>query len=98
MFLSCQYRKNSVVLLQFLYCFYVQIDLFSFYILFSQYRSCDDTLENCFFQTLSYSCTYQRIIIYEKKKEQIPLSPLLGKQNIQTKEVYCINKKQSAIR
>ena len=84
MFLSCQYGKNSVVWHQFLYCFYMQIDLFSLYILFSQYRSCDDTLENYFFQTSSYSCAYQRII-YEKKKEQIPLSPLLGKQNIQTK-------------
>ena len=28
----------------------VSIDLFSLYVLFSQYRSCDNTLENCFFQ------------------------------------------------
>ena len=27
-------------------------------------------------------------IIYEKAKGQIPLGPLLGKQNIQAKEVY----------
>ena len=34
-----------------------------------------------------YSRTYVRII-YEKTKGQIPLGPLLGKQNIQAKEVY----------
>ena len=27
-------------------------------------------------------------IIYEKTKDQVPLGPLLGKQNIQAKEVY----------
>ena len=75
----------------------MQIDLFSLYILFSQYRSCDDTLEKCFFQTLSYSYAYQ-CTIYEKTKEQIPLSPLLEKQNIQAKEVYWINRKQSAVK
>ena len=31
------------------------IDLFSLYVLFSHDRSCDNTLENCFFQILSYS-------------------------------------------
>ena len=31
------------------------IDLFSLYILFSQYKSCDNTLENCFFQISFYS-------------------------------------------
>ena len=30
------------------------IDLFSLYILFSQYKSCDNTLENCFFQISFY--------------------------------------------
>ena len=27
-------------------------------------------------------------IIYEKRKRQVPLGPLLGKQNIQAKEVF----------
>ena len=35
--------------------------------LFSQYRSCDNTLENCSFQISSYTRTYVRII-YEKAK------------------------------
>ena len=57
------------------------------YVLFSQYRSCDNTLENCFFQISFYSLAYVRII-YEKTKVQVPLGPLLGKENIQAKEVY----------
>ena len=50
-------------------------DLFSFYILFSQYRSCDNTLENCFFHISSNSPAYVHRI-YEKTK---------GQQNIQAK-------------
>jgi len=49
--------------------------------------SCDTTLENCFFQILSYSRAYLRII-YEKTKGQVPLGPLLRKQKITAKEVY----------
>ena len=56
-------------------------------VLFSQCRSCDNTLENCFFQIASYSRAYIDII-YEKKKSQVPLGPLLEKQNIKAKEVY----------
>ena len=41
-------------------------DLFSLYVLFSQYRSCDITLENCFFQISSHLRAYLRII-YEKQ-------------------------------
>ena len=37
------------------------IDLFSLYILFSQYRSCDNTLEDCFFQISSYLRAYVSI-------------------------------------
>ena len=44
-----------------------QIDLFSLYVLFSQYRWCDNTLEYCFFQISSHSRAYLRII-YEKTK------------------------------
>ena len=61
--------------------------LVSLYVLSSQYRSCDDTLENFFFQSSYYSRPYVRMI-YEKTKGQVPLRPLLGKQNIQAKEVY----------
>ena len=57
-------------------------DLLSLYVLFSQYMSCDNTLENCFFQILSNSRAYLRII-YEKTKGQVLLEPLLGKQKIQ---------------
>ena len=57
------------------------IDLFSLHFLFTQCRSCDDTLENRFFQILSYSHAYV-CIIYEKIKGQIALIPSLGKQNI----------------
>ena len=51
-------------------------------------------LGNSFFQISSYSCAYLRII-YEKTMGQVPLGPLLGKQNIQAKEVY--SKKQIEI-
>ena len=63
------------------------IDLFSLYVLFSQYRSFDETLENCSFQILSYSRAYL-CVMYEKTKGKVPLRPLLGKQNIQAKEAY----------
>ena len=57
------------------------------YVLFSQYRSCDNTLGNCFFQITPYSRAYLRII-YEETKGQVPLGPLMRKQNLQAKEVY----------
>ena len=57
-------------------------------ILFSQNRSFDNILENCFFQISSYSRAYVSWMIYKKTKGQIPLGPLLRKQNIQAKEVY----------
>ena len=63
------------------------IDLFSLYVLFSQCRSFDDPLENRFFQILCYSRAYLRVM-YEKTKGKAPLGPLLGKQNIQAKQVY----------
>ena len=56
-----------------------EIDLFSLYVLFSQYRSCDNTLKNCVFQISSCSRAYVRII-YEKTKGQVPLGPPLGKK------------------
>ena len=57
------------------------------FVLFSQGRSCDNTLENCFFQVSSYFRAYIGII-YEKGNSRVPLGPLLGKQNIKAKEVY----------
>ena len=65
-----------------------EIDIFSWYVLFFQYRSYDNTLEDCFFLISSYSCAYIWIN-YEKTMDQVPVGPLLGKQNIQAKEVYC---------
>ena len=47
------------------------IDLFSLYVLFSQYRSCVNTLENYFFQVLFYSLAYV-CIIYEKIRVKFP--------------------------
>ena len=65
------------------------IDLFSLFILFSQCRSCDNTPENCFFQQiLSYSRVYVRRIYQKIKGQAGPLRPLLGKQNVQAKDVY----------
>ena len=62
------------------------IDLFGLCILFSQYRSCDNSLENCFFQFSSYSRAYLRVI-YEKTKIQVRLGPLSGNKT-QAKKVY----------
>ena len=63
------------------------------YILFSQCRSCDVTLESCFFEISSYSrgvCTHN----FMKRQKANPFGnitwPTLGKQNVQAKEVYCL--------
>ena len=45
---------------------------------------CDNVLENCFLKIFSYSRAYLGII-YEKTKGQVPLGPLLEKQNKQAK-------------
>ena len=66
------------------------IDLFSLYVLFSQYMSCDNTLENCFFQILSNSRAYLRVI-YEKTMGQVRLGPLLEKPVCgKTKHTRCV--------
>ena len=57
------------------------MNLFTLYVLFSQYRSCDNTLEKCFFQISSYSRAYLRII-HEKTKGQVLLGPLLGVKKV----------------
>ena len=63
-------------------------DLFSLNVLFPQYRSRANTLGNRFIQISSYSHTCLRIIS-GKTMDQVPLGPILGKQNIQAKESYC---------
>ena len=67
------------------------IPLFRLHVLFSQYRSCDNTLGNRFFQISFYSRAYLRII-YEKTMGQVPLGPFLGKQNIQLKRFIALIK------
>ena len=58
------------------------------YVLSYQHRSCDNTPENCFFQMSSYSRADVRIMFLRNDiKGQVPLGTLLGKQNIQAKEV-----------
>ena len=64
------------------------IDLTNLYVLFSQYKSRDNTLRSSFFQISSYLREHLRIPC-EKTAGQVPLGPLLGKQNIQAKQVYC---------
>ena len=67
-------------------------DLFILYVLFLQYRSCDNTLEDCLFQISSYSHSYARIT-YEKTKVEVPLGPLLRKQNKKKRSInLCILK------
>ena len=56
-----------------------QRDLFSLYVLFSQNMSCDNTLENCFFQISFYSRAYACIHNLWKDKGQVPLGSLLWK-------------------
>ena len=51
------------------------------------HKSCNNTPGNCFFQISFKFRAYLRII-FEKTKSQVPLGPLLGKQNIPAKEVY----------
>ena len=62
---------------------YAAIDLLSLYVLFSEYRSCDNTLEK-FLSISFYSWAYVRII-YEKTKGQVPLGPLLGNKTYKLK-------------
>ena len=54
---------------------YLPIDLFSLYVLFSQNRSCDNTLENCFFQIPSYSRAYVQICTHNSRKNKKSSSP-----------------------
>ena len=50
----------------------------SLYVLFSQYRSCDNTLENCFFQMWCYSRAFVHII-YKKDKGPSSSGTSIGK-------------------
>ena len=65
---------------------YAAIDLLSLYVLFSEYRSCDNTLE----KFLSNFVLFMGIWTYNlwKDKGSSSLGTSTGKQNIQAKEVY----------
>ena len=65
---------------------YAAIDLLSLYVLFSEYRSCDNTLE----KFLSNFVLFMGICMYNlwKDKGSSSLGTSTGKQNIQAKEVY----------
>ena len=73
---------------------YYETDLFSLYVLFSHFRQCDDTPENCSFQmspyTLASTCISMHKLFMKRQKpnslENITWSEL-GKQNIQAKKV-----------
>ena len=65
------------------WCLTSLIDLFSLYVLFSQYRSCEYSRELFLSNFVLSTCICTR----EMTKCQVPLGPLLGKQNIQAKEV-----------
>ena len=57
----------------------VGIDLFSLYVLFSQYRSRDNTLGEPFLSNfVLFTCITLRII-YEKTMGRVPLGPAIGK-------------------
>ena len=68
------------------WCLTSLIDLFSLYVLFPQYRSCDNSLENCFFQISSCSRAYVQSVKFPwdlwveyktyKLKRSIPRNPV----------------------
>ena len=92
------YRWNSTdlgLIDMFLINLNTEIDLFRLYILFSQYRSCDNTQEIwSFVLFIKKSIFMLAFILYnEQDKGSNPLSiitwSVLGKQNVQEKKVYC---------
>ena len=70
--------KTQPLTLKLFVTIYNAIDLFSLYVLFSQYRSRDNTLGNRFFQISSYSRAYLRIV-YEKTMGQGSPGTFIGK-------------------
>ena len=75
------------------------IDLFRLYILFSQYRSCDDTQEIWSFVLFIKKSIFilAFILFNEQDKGSSLLSiitwSVLGKQNVQAKKVYFVHSK-----
>ena len=51
--------------------YFIVIDLFSLYVLFSHFRPRDATLGNSFFQRSSYACAHARTN-YEETKGKFP--------------------------
>ena len=72
---------------------FLPIDPFSLYVLFSLYRSCDNTLKYCFVQILSYSRAYL-CIICKKTKGKFPRNLYWEnkkyKVNRSIKRLFCI--------
>ena len=72
------------------------IDLFGLYILFSQYRSCDDTQEIWSFVLFTKAsmnmsaCTLFNEQVKGSNRLSIITWSVLGKQNVQAKKVYLI--------
>ena len=73
-------NKNKLVIYIKAHPMIMVTDLFNFYDLFYQCRSCDD--QNCFFQICHISDALCIWIIYEKTKGKFPLRPSSGKQNL----------------
>ena len=67
----------------------IPIDLFSLYVLLSQYRSCDNTVEKIFFSNFVLLTCISTHNLWKDKGSRSPrLGPLLRRQNVQVKEVY----------
>ena len=93
---------NLNLMLYVTWCLTSLTDLFSLYVLFPQYRSRDNTLENCFFQISSCSCAYvltkrQRVkfpwdLYWENKtyklKRSIPGNPVQHENPGGTQEIF----------
>ena len=94
---SCQHRKwvycTGKPMENAVYCIYKTINLFSLYVLFSHFRPRDATRGNSFSQMSSYARANVRIINEKKKQKDNSLEGItwseMGKQNVQTKKVYC---------
>ena len=80
----------------FIMVFSMLIDLFRLYILFSQYRPCDDTQEiwSFVFFIKKSACKHEYSLFNEQDKGSNLLSiitwSVLGKQNVQAKKVYSV--------
>ena len=65
------------------------ITLFSLYVLFSKFKSCDNTLENRFFQISDYSHVYLRLI-YERQWVKFPWDLYLENKTYKFLSLYVL--------